>query len=172
MSDINVSLRQINVPSDTLGRVNIEQVEPGRTAEIKAGISNIGVGYILILDGEGNPDVISPEEEHKRGNVGWDVKVVGGVQEREHIATFVLGAKDDKADVSGGHVPFECIRVGGETPGSAERTRFDVAHFRYVEGASGQAWFRQWRVTDDGVRHESEWLGASDGGGFRIGSQA
>lgn len=169
MADISVRLTQVNTSDPKLGRVNIEQVEPGRTAELRAGTSNFGVGNILIFDGSGNPDVISPEEEGGR-DAGWDIKFTGGAG-KEKIRSYALGAKDDKADESGDRVPFECIRVGGNTPGSAERTKFDVSHFAYVGPENGQGYFRMWRVTSDKVRHESDWVGAEDGSGFRFGRQ-
>lgn len=174
MADINVGLRQVNVSVDKVtsvgtgpGRVNIEDVEPGRTALIREGKAPIAVGQILILDADGDPDIISKDENDSRDN-GWDVKAIGGVHEKEHVATFVLGKMDDKADKTGdSHVPFEAIRVGGNTPGSAERTHFNVAHFRYTDGLRGQAYFRRWSRSETGVRHESDWFGP-----ILIGSQA
>lgn len=167
MADISVRLSQINTPSDTLGRANLEDVEPGRTAEIRAGKSNLHPGQILILDADGDPDKISVEDNNRTDNVGWDVKFVGGVNEVEKVGTFTMGkAGDEKFEHAGDKVPVEFLREERDA-----KTHFNKAHARVLEHR-GQLYFRQWRQTSDGVRHESDWFGAEDGLGLRLGSQA
>lgn len=183
MADIDINCMGINVSCDQHGRVEMDwdQAEhglPPRKADVLAGVSNLAVGNILILDASGNPDAIDPEDELKSllnhpELCGWDIKTVTGVKDVEKITNYTFRNEhgDLKADRSGS-APFEFIRVAGFTPGSAERTHGDVSHFYFDGGNRGRAWFRQWRVTSDGVRHESAWFDANCGGkGIPFGSQ-
>lgn len=163
---INARLRQINTPSDKKGRVNLEDVEPGRTAEIAAGKSNVAAGQILIFDADGDPNKISKSDNDRTDNVGWDIKYITGRNEKEKNCSVSLGVVgDDKFDYDGDAVPFEAIREEADA-----KRHFNVAHFRYTGGNTGTASFRQWRVAG-GIRYESNWVGASDGNGLRFGAQ-
>lgn len=179
MADINITSMGINVCCNEHGRIAMDDDQalhnlPPRREDVLAGKANLAVGNILILDGSGDPSVIPGAEELQRFNCGWDVKTITGVNERTKIATFTLSkTHPDDADRSGDQVAFDAIRVGGFTPGSAWRTYFDVSHFVFNGSDRGRVWFRMWRVTSDGKRHESDWWdGGCRGAGIPFGSQA
>lgn len=170
VSDIGVRLRQINTNVD---RPSPEQPEAGRVRmnktredEIRAGRSNLGAGDILIVDFKGDPEKISKEENDRTDNVGVEVKTLrrGGA---ESITTYTAGKTGDGRTEKDGDAPFDAdIR-----PEKDEGTHLNLFHLQCTGGDHMQAFIRQYRITDDGVRHESDWLGATDGEGFRIGAQ-
>jgi hypothetical protein len=184
MADIDISCMGLNVSCPEHGRIAMDDDQarhglPPRMANVLAGVSNLAVGNILIFDASGNPDAIDPEDELRSllknpDLCGWDIKTVTGRNEVEKITnyTFRNAHGELKADKIG-PAPFEFIRVAGFTPGSAERTHGDVSHFYFDGSNRGRFWVRQWRVTSDGVRHESDFYDANCGGkGIPFGSQA
>lgn len=162
MSGINGRLRGINVSSDAQGRVPMDQA---RLAEVRAGKSNIGIGDILIFDFDGDPKKISKADNDRTDNVRVEVKTVRG-KGRESVTMYTIGkVGDDKIDKDG-DAPFEGIREGVDAA-----RHLNVAHLR-CETSDGhmQCYFRQVRITDEGT-FTSEWIGAEDGGGLRVGRQ-
>jgi len=177
MIGIGVKLIGVKVPHIT-GRIDIDTAqaldgkEP-RFAGIADGSLNVAVGQILVFASDGNAAVLSKADNDRLydddGNPtqGWDVKVIGGVKERERIGTITLGpvAGDGAFELDGANIPIEPLREEADAA-----IHFNKLHARYTEGLRGRAWVRRWTIRHDGVRVESGWYGPEKG--YALGSQA
>lgn len=104
MDAIGIRLTAVRVASDTGGIVDIETVEPGRTACLSTGACNFGVAYRPRFSADPNPDAISPADTHKMDNVSWEVTTDG-----HNTAVFTLEDPDGDGEyewVKRGKGPF------------------------------------------------------------------
>jgi len=166
-------LRQINTHVD---KPTPDQPETGRVRmnakreeEIRAGKSNIGEGDILIFDFEGDPSKISEADNDRTDNVTVEAKTVRGggpvKPGRETITSYSVGKEHDEITEKDGDAPFDGTRAAKD-----EKTHLNLFHAQCLGGGGMKVSFRQVRVTDDGT-FVSEWIGADDGEGFRVGRQ-
>lgn len=141
-------LRQINVRSDTAGRVKMDAT---RQAEIVAGKSNLNVGDILIFDFDGDSSKISKKDNDRTDNVRIECKVEGGPG--GGITTFTVGKEGDEHTDKAGDAPFEGIREQSD-----EDKHLNVFHAETQDGHNVKASFRQVRESG-GTEYVSNWLG-------------
>lgn len=165
MDAIKIHLNAVRIKDDKEGIIDLDEHEPGRTAEIRDGRSNIGVGYRLRFDADGHPDYISKSENDKIDNVKWTI-----VTDGKNVATYTLvpAKKGDFEVVKDGKGPFDGVRSA-----LAGKTHFNVFTVECIEGPGSTCTVQQARTVtvnrggkDQRIEYTSNVLGP-----YKIGRQ-